>query len=78
VEYVFFHTNEDELCFVEAPQEYPEEKWEEHGVRTNWVWQLTKQLYGRQKVLRRFGDHVVHIVVDRVGWRRCPEVPRLY
>ena len=63
---------------MEAPKKWQEEKWEEDGVRTDWAWQLAKQLYGRQKPPRRFGNYVAYIVVDRVGCRRCPEVPHLY
>ena len=78
VECAFFHASEDELCYVEAPREWLEEAWEEEEVKTDWVWQLAKQLYGRQKAPRRFGDHAAGIIVDRVGCQRCPEVPHLY
>jgi len=49
VECAFFHASEDELCFVEAPQEWLEEKWEEDGEKTDWVWQLAKQLYADKR-----------------------------
>ena len=78
VECAFFHAVEDELCYVEAPREWLEEVWETEDTKTDWVWQLAKQLYGRQKAPRQFGDHAAYVIVDEVGCRRCPEVPHLY
>ena len=73
VECAFFHAPEPDACCVEPP---PEWLAEHPGV--DWVWVLERQLYGRQKAPRLFGDFASGVIVDKVGFLRCPEVPHIY
>ena len=68
----FFHAPEKEICFVEPPDEWKEAN------PGDWVWQLKKQLYGRQIAPRAFCDFASGVLTEKVKLLRCIEVPHLY
>ena len=72
VECAFFHAPEREECIVDPPQEWLDEN------PGDWVWKLLKQLYGRQKAPREFGDLVASTLVEGLAFDRCVEVPHIY
>ena len=73
VECAFFHAPEPDACCVEPPPE-----WLAENPGVDWLWILERQLYGRQKAPRLFGDFAAGIIVDKAGFLRCPEVPHIY
>ena len=69
----FFHAPEEEEVYVEPPEE-----WKAEFPDCDYVWQLTRQLYGRRIAPRAFSDFAAGILVQKVGMKRCIEVPHLY
>ena len=59
--------------YVEPPQE-----WKDDHPDEDYVWQLVKQLYGRRPAPRAFSDFVAGVLIDKIGMKRCVEVPHLY
>ena len=62
-----------EEVYVETPDE-----WKAEFPDCDYVWQLTRQLYGRRIAPGAFSDFAAGILVHKVVMKRCIEVPHLY
>ena len=69
----FFHAPEEEEVYVEPPDE-----WKAEFPDCDYVWRLTRQLYGWRIAPRAFSDFAAGILVHKLGMKRCIEVPHLY
>ena len=68
----FFHAPEEEEVYVEPPDE-----WKQRFPDQDLVWLLKKQLYGRRPAPRAFSDFTAGVLTEKIGMRRCVEVPHL-
>ena len=69
----FFHAPEEEEVYVEPPDE-----WKQEHPEDDMVWLLLKQLYGRRPAPRAFSDFCSGVLTDKIGMKRCAEVPHLF